>query len=133
MNLPELMPHTPYFIPNAETQSDTVIQHFSSRPPSHRDGYVEGDIIPAKPSNTSTSSLPTNISTPRVVDFEVEVEADDFGHSNAEAYREREIIERKIYKEKPAAPQRRGLHFVELQGAELELCPGTDMHTYIHT
>ena len=63
----------------------------------------------------------------------VEVEADDLGHSNAEAYREREIIERKIYKEKPAAPQRRGLHFVELQGAELELCPGTDMHTYIHT
>ena len=131
MNLPEVMPLTPYFAPNTETESDTAIELFPSRPLSHSDGYVESDVIPAKPSN-SPSSLPTNIPTSRVVDFEVEVEADDFGHSNAEAYREREIIERKIYIEKPAAPQRRGLHFVELQGAELELCQGTDMCTYIH-
>ena len=68
------------------------------------------------------------IGTPKEEVIEKYVKAKDYGHNNAELYRQKEIVQREVLIEKPADPQRRGLHFVQLQSAELELCPGVYLY-----
>ena len=87
-------------------------------------------LFPSRPVSNKGSNNDNymTVGTPKEEVIEKYVKAKDYGHNNAELYRQKEIVQREVLIEKPADPQRRGLHFVQLQSAELELCPGVYLY-----